>query len=220
MRKRRFHRKRRGGKKSIIKFVKRELKHDLEVKQTIAYQNPSTGTGSSQAGTLVFLHLPGQGALQQQRVGNVISIRKFELRFFISAGSPTAQQSFRIIMFRDLMTVGSAPLVADLLALDGNAADNHMAAYNINNRHRFKILADKRYDLIPEGGANDYAVQKKGFIRKNYSVGKEAQIHFNNANSGTVADVESGSIYLLYLTDVGSAPPFVWYGWSLWYTDA
>ena len=71
---------------------------------------------------------------------------------------------------------------------------------NMNNRDRFVVLFNKQYAIDQAGGHQ--SAQMKHYKKMNL------QTIFNSGSAGTVADITTGSVYLLIISDnaAGAVP--------------
>lgn len=139
-----------------------------------------------------------------QRDGRQVSIQSLQLKFrgendSTSTGT-NSRNAVRILAVIDKQTNAAAPAVGDILDLSGSSAIDAMR--NLNNRKRFKILMDRRYAISTVGPAN--FVDEFYLKRTNL-----CDTIFNAGTAGTVADITSGSMYLLYCSDTTTTPPSV-----------
>lgn len=162
-------------------------------------------------GVFTLLNAMVPGATEYQRVGRKISMSSVQLRGFIrfrQAGTAPSNDFIRAILFYDRQPNGAAPVLADVLQDVDNTGGNSstsLSSLNINNADRFKILRDM-YWSVPSasvataqngttGGAQllDY---KPASFREFVSL-KGMEVHFNAGTAGTIADITTGSLYLL-----------------------
>lgn len=147
------------------------------------------------AGTLVLLNglVPGTGA--SQRIGKKIVTKSLLFRGSIGSGD-TGGTPFRgmvrLLWIYDKQSNATAPTVAQIL--------ESVAAYspmNMDNRDRFVVLRDKQYAIDQSGGNQSAQVKlyKRLMIPTIYNAGV----------AGTVADITSGSIYLLLIGESAGA---------------
>lgn len=97
----------------------------------------------------------------------------------------------RIICVYDSQANGAAPVATDVLA--NNTIDSVVTPMNLNNRERFKIIFDKYLTIDPQGPQS--ATLK---VYKKFSL----PVIFNSGNAGTIADIQTGSIYVFGATTV------------------
>lgn len=180
---------------SVKKYVKRCIVRNTEKKFRT---DTSIGGTPTSTGTVynVPLYAITQGAGDNERVGNVISLDKLVWKGYITDGATTpysAQGAIRCIFVYDKQTNGAAPAVTDILA-----SASYLAPYNHNlvvgaGGARFNILADRTMMVpIVDPAITSYTAKKMTFSLK----GKETR--FKSAG-GTIADVATGGIFLLLI---------------------
>lgn len=79
---------------------------------------------------------------------------------------------------------GAAPAATDVLALD-----QLNSPMNLSNSRRFKTICDIEIPCIGTGGPQSVSFTR--WVKLNH------QVEFNTGNAGTVADISTGSVYLL-----------------------
>lgn len=165
--------------------------------------------------TLLNATVPGDNI--NNRKGRKISMVSLSLRGFVrfadSGGSPGTSDYLRLIVFYDRQPNGAAPAIADLLQDTNAAGATQTVSYsnlNLSNADRFKILIDDYW--APQGtvGAttgyaydglqNSYTNNVKHFIPL-----KGLETHYNAGTAGTIADITTGSLYLVTMGIPGDA---------------
>ena len=169
---------------------------------TATYQVNTTGS-------ITLLAVPVTGADYNARIGRKITLKslfirgriQLEVDATLAAVSVTGQQA-RCIVVYDLQPNGAAPAITDIL----NTADpaSHL---NLNNRDRFRVIADKEYTFDPYSSVTTANQAQLCFGRTIYNMKLYKRLNldmiFNAVNGGTVADIASGALYMVWL---GSAP--------------
>lgn len=128
------------------------------------------------------------GANPTNRIGRKVTWTKLLLRYAAhvdSATTPTSGCAMRLMVIYDKQTNGSAPIVTDVLV-----TDEFNSAMNLDNRDRFLILADVITPVFGLGGPAAVA----GVINRKFNL----ETNFNANNIGSIADITTGSIYLMY----------------------
>lgn len=171
----------------------------------LKYVDVAAAADTTPAGVLVHLNglVPGTGA--SQRIGKKCHFRSLLLRYNLgaNAASGTAFQGYvRIMVFLDTQTNATAPTVAQLLETVGGVL-TASSPMNMDNRDRFKVLFDQGVPMDQTAGSSSSTRFIKLFKKMNITT------IYNNGTAGTVADITSGSIYLLSMAEqagAGTAP--------------
>lgn len=122
------------------------------------------------------------------RIGREVTLKSLEFRYTCYSTVGTGSDQYhRIMLVYDRQANGSPILYTDVL--EGTSV-NHPR--KLENRRRFKILYDRTHAInsSPESGSRVY---RKFYRHLNHPV------VFNNLNSGTIADIQSGALYLVVL---------------------
>lgn len=159
-------------------------------------------------GSFTLLCIPTTGADMTNRVGRKILQKSVYIRGRVTqeataAGPQTvanSSQQIRFILFVDYQPNGAAPAVTDLLNTASPASQ-----LNINNRDRFKVLKDKCYVFDASAYNTTATSQLASWSRTvyNFKCYKKIDIEtiFNATNGGTIADINSGALYMFWIGD-------------------
>lgn len=159
------------------------------------------------SGSFTLLANPTLGSDFTNRIGRKIVLKSFYIRGYIAqekalaeapAGAPA--QYGRMIVFCDLQPNGAAPAVTDLLV-----EAKPQSQLNLNNRDRFVILTDKNYVLDP-WFLSTTATQSYASCSNNIKLVKKykkisVETIYNATNGGTIADINSGALYMFWIGD-------------------
>lgn len=160
-------------------------------------------------GSFTLLNGCVQGSDYTQRIGRKILLKSVYIRGFVtpqqavvpSAATASVAQQVRMILFVDSQPNGAAPAVTDLL----NTA--HPASQlNLNNRDRFKVLRDEVINFGPlMPGVGTFAELGADLIG-DVNVYKKLNLEtiYNAGNAGTIADINSGALYMFWIGSVAS----------------
>lgn len=125
------------------------------------------------------------GSLAVNRIGRKVCWTKFSLIYTVqyqmavaNSGSP-----FRIKVFFDKQANATAPAMTDVLQTNDFHSPN-----NLNNEDRFITICD--FVTEPISAQNNWSVSGKEVRKLNL------ETIFNTGTAGTIADIQSGSIYL------------------------
>lgn len=157
------------------------------------------------AGSIVELCIPQLGSDFNNRIGRKITMKSIYLRlmvgvkeaFGMTAVNTVAPGMCRLILFADYQPNGSVPAVTDLLV--GISA---LAQLNLNNRDRFKVLRDITYsfDAFQLLASDASPAWCKTITCDEVYKKINVECIFNGTNGGTVADINSGALYTLFIS--------------------
>lgn len=161
-------------------------------------------------GNFTLLHVPILGSDFNARVGRKTLVKNIQIRGQVqltpttstAAIAATTPQTARMIVLVDLQPNAAAPALADVLT---GAAFGHL---NLDNRDRFKILRDKIFPLGPllysNTATQSYAGINQGMRNFKFYIPCNQEVIFNGTNGGTIADITSGAIYVLWVGSVAA----------------
>jgi len=136
------------------------------------------------------------------RIGRRVTIKSLYVRLtFGLLPASTGGSPLRVVIVYDKQSNAAAPAVTDIMA-----ADSFQSPNNISNRDRFITLCDRVTD--PIGAAGEFQVALNFYKKLNLGV------QFNAGTAGTIADITSGAIYILFAQAAGittTAPICTWY---------
>lgn len=150
----------------------------------------------SDSGTLVLLNglAPGTGA--SQRIGKRALFKSNLLRFGVgvttNTGATPLNGYVRVLLVCDKQANATAPTVANILQ-----TVSAISPVNMDNRDRFLILYDYQTTI-------DQLGSRAGQLVKKYRTMNMAT-SYNAGTAGTVADITTNSLYVLYIfTQIGT----------------
>jgi len=141
-------------------------------------------------GTLTLLNGIARGDEINERNGREVTMRSIEFHgdIYPTVTTGTACQG-RVLIVYDRQANAAALTVAQVL----NAVST-TAPRNLENRRRFKILMDRRLTLPNSSAAAAGSEEHKQI---NYYRRLRHPITFNNGDAGTIADITTGSLYVI-----------------------
>ena len=148
-----------------------------------------------QTGAVTLVNGIARGDEIFERNGREVVMKsiEFHCRCYATAGTG-ADQIGRILIVYDRQTNGAALTGAQVLD-----SFNTVAARNLENRRRFKILYDRRFVINASG--EPQSAKLFNFYRR-----LAHPVTFNSGDAATVADIMTGSLYLLSVgTNVAGA---------------
>jgi len=145
----------------------------------------------SVAGVLALVNGIARGDDISERTGREVLMRSVQQSFRIYWTANGVDQTLRVLLVYDRQTNAAALTFAQVLA-----ATNVVSPRNLENRKRFKILMDKRIDV------NGLSASDPGQTSRSFQFYRRLRhpVTFNSGDAGTVADITTGSLYLMFLT--------------------
>lgn len=158
------------------------------------FKSKDTYTGALVAdttGAVVLLNGLARGADIADRDGREVLMRSIQINGVNNVTSGTGlDQTHRVLLVYDRQANAAAPTGA--MILDTTAANVTLCVRNLENRKRFTILMDKVFRL----NAND---EPGGGVAWRFYRRLRHPVTFNAGNAGTIADITTGSLYLISL---------------------
>lgn len=202
--------KRRKCKMATLCAVKKLISADVE-KKWASFQ--ATPAPTNAAPVNYVLNNLVQGDSRNTRTGNQTHFQHVHIKAWIQAslGIPDGQM-VRVMLFWDKQADGAAPTFAQLFA-DPTLANNYMSPRNPDYLRRYIVLRDKTFIFntlcatatTPATGLATVFSQQQHVL--NWSVNlKNKRVQYNDVGGGTVADIIGPSLYLFWMTDIGTAP--------------
>lgn len=135
------------------------------------------------------------GSTATTRIGRKMVMKSILLRYSASlAATSTGGSPVRVLVVYDKQANAAAPAITDILLADDFESPN-----NLSNRDRFVTIFD--HITQPISIQNNYSVADTLYKKLNL------ETMFNTGSAGTIADITSGSVYLLTSQDgsIGTA---------------
>lgn len=184
-----------------VQLVKQLVNTEFDYKDTAATVNPAA------AGALVLLNGLTQGDTASSRTGNSIRMKSYDMRWFVNNNSSAGQTEVRVMLVLDKQSNGVTPSVTDILA-----TNTVVSPRNLDNRKRFKVIMDRNYAISTAGPSSRYDSAHFKNIQTHVA-------YYNSSNAGTVADISTNALYLLYLSDQATNTPGLQYYFRLRFID-
>lgn len=162
------------------------------------------------ASSVTLLNGIARGDEINQRIGREITMRSIQFQYTARVTPTTGvDQEQRVLLVYDRQTNASALTAAQVL----NAV-NTLSPRNLENRKRFKILYDRTFTLNASGEAGSFVTRR--FYRR-----LRHPVTFNSGAAGTVADIVTGSVYLVAIGSQVAGPTagFVSFSSRIRYSD-
>lgn len=197
----------------------------IDIAQNVrSYRLPATNT-------VMLLNGVQTGAAFFNRVGSRIEMKNLHIRgSIINAATSTITSILRMIIVYDRQPTGALPAVTDILQSrdqTGTATNSGVSEINLDERDRYAILRDYQVYGPPvtnTGGTltagpqfppGDDSSDVNIFIKL-----KGLTTHFkSSSNPTTIADIATGALYALFVTDVSDNTWQANVGFRLRYMD-
>lgn len=161
-------------------------------------------------GAISLLNGCVQGTDYTQRIGRKIMLKSLYIRGRIQTESATTAQAsntiaqlVRMIIVCDTQPNGTVFAITDLL----NTATPE-SQLNLNNRDRFSVICDKQWVLGPEYYSGTATQAYNSSSQQIYPIKKYKKLNietiFNAGNAGTIADMNSGALYMVWIGSTGA----------------
>lgn len=159
-------------------------------------------------GTITLLAVPTLGTDYTNRIGRRITLKKLYIRGHVNAenaenavtvgGVETLAQQARMIIVVDRQPNAAVFSITDLLV-----SARAEAQLNLNNRDRFKVIYDRVFQIpnsIKAAQAAPSLVGNFGGMFKVKCFKKlNLPVQFNSTNGGTIADITSNALYMVWV---------------------
>ena len=204
--KRRASQPKRTYPRSLVPLASRGYRPNRVEQKVI--DTAATSYNVNTSGVFLSLNIVNIGADMTQRIGRKICLTSVYIRGFVNIAnaktqpptvSEVAAQHVRFMLLWDMQPNGAFPTVTDVLATSSTNSP-----LNLNNRDRFKILADRQYVL--DAFLFDTATSKASACNniKPFKLYKKLNHEtIYNGSTGAVADITSGNLLAFWL---GSDP--------------
>lgn len=171
-----------------------------------SYALENTGT------TLTLLNGCVPGSQNYNRIGRKIQPLSLQIRgFLVNTDDTIFPTKVRMIIVWDKQTNGSAPTYANIITsqnISGTTSSTYNDMINLDNRDRFRIIRDRYFDLGP---VNNTATQSYAQGENPISIDewirlpKGIETCYNAGSAGTVGDITSGSLYIVWIASQPAA---------------
>lgn len=186
--------------------------HRREIKYVDIAYNAITIRAANIPPTGQVLNIPVQGAAPYNRIGSKVMNKSIRVRGHVQQVATALPTIVRIIIIYDRQTNGATPSWATVIqsttsnGTQGNAA---LDGINMDNRERFKMLADEQI-LLPAATFNAGVVTNASFPDTSGPTNKlnfdryiklfDLETHYK-ASAGAVGDIATGGIFLFAVMD-------------------
>lgn len=203
-RKRRISRTKTGKLEAEVKRLASRIPNNPKY----ATQYNSTYSGLVLSSPLVVL-LNGitEGSDETNRIGDRMKFKWNDIRLQVYAtNNLLASGSFRVMVVREKTALGSALAPAQFLQ---SATPNTTAQRNVTTRDhtRYVVYYDETFLLFPAVSSAASPINVSGPDEYNIRIQTPLNFitDFSRGNAGTIADIDTNSLYLLVFTDINTA---------------
>lgn len=180
---------------------------------TVGASSMVTNATTSQLALLNNMQLGTSGV---QRIGRQVTIKSLYLRIGANAASTGSAGILRLLCVWDTQANGAVFAGGDLFE-DANANGIIVSPLNMSNRERFRVVMDKTYNLGGQGavdGVGPDTIHIEKFKKMN------TVVTYNGGNAGTIADIATNALYLVFVSTVFTAAPLTSVYARIRFTDA
>lgn len=167
--------------------------------------------GATWAQSETTLVAPTQGTAVDNRLGNKITVRNIMVRgwIYLTGDVPNTEYCdlLRLVLVQDKQPNGAAPAVTDVFD-----SDEIHGLWNMDNRQRFRVHADKTYRL--KGG--DASGADLDIVPVHFELPMKVAVTYKG-NAGTVADIATNNFFIYICTWGGNCT--VDLNWEVDFTD-
>jgi len=163
----------------------------------------------------VVLNAIDKGSEPYDRIGRAINLQSLRLRGKVVPSAATAialDTMVRLIVFYDRQPNGVSTKATELLQNSNSANSTTMtSSINLNNRDRFIILRDQQLVLGPGTQGAGFLVQDNlNTINIDWFIKlKGLESIYNQVDASTIADINTGALNLMFISDVASSVDFI-----------
>lgn len=181
----------------LRRFINTEL-HYVDVNAT----NTATTTPS-----LPILNALSLGDTATTRTGQSIKMDRCDLRFHIEANATSILNYVRVMVIVDKQANGASITAAQFLV----STSNVNTPLTFASQNRIIVLYDETIPLNYNGNS--------GSVTRLITPNTTQHVTYYDTNVGTVADISSNSLFLVYFSDQLANPPTMTYWSRLWFVD-
>lgn len=203
------------SKNSTRNIAKRALKQVSRIKKSVEtkYCDTFVASTASYSGSVYSVSQIAQGDTQTTRDGIKVGAKSLHIKARVAGNSLSgSNQAVRCILVCDKEQTGTAPTASDILENTGNVL-SHLSPYKWTTRPRYQILYDKIFGLSWQNGTTGTQSETKVF---NIHKRLKKNIFYSGAAS---TDAYKNNLYLLWISDVGTNDPLIFFWSRLFYTD-
>jgi hypothetical protein len=152
-----------------------------------------------------------QGSGVNERVGRKIFLKSLYMRGFarLNRSAEAFPAVCRMALVFDKQSNGNTPVLGDIFREIDNMGSMSVVDYsspmNINNTARFTILLDKTFALQNYSSSSATDDNHSAIVPIRFYKKLNLFTQFNEGNTGTVSDISSGALYLIFITNYNNS---------------
>lgn len=173
--------------------------------------------GDHTAPTVQLINGVARGDDINERIGRQITMKSVQVSAVLVPNTTQASQvpsCVRMMIVFDRQANAAAPTLASLVVTH-NVADAVIGLRNLEYRERFQVIKD---DIISLPGSSSTAYQDGPRTWKVY-LPVNLVTTFNNGDAGSIADIATGSLYLMMYSNVAAGQPYCAWSSRVRYAD-
>jgi len=183
---------------SGVKYLKSLVNVEKHALNVTASLTPDGATG-----TMTLLSGIAQGDNDNQRQGNSVKLHQINVNLDFLTDPDAIGTTLRVILFRYNQSQSTSPTAVTVLT-----SNNFLANYNHDNVRLFSVLYDRTHTVSPD--------HPERFIRIFRKLGSHETF---DGTSAAATDIQTGSIWLLMISDEATETPTVYVNSQLLFID-
>jgi len=149
------------------------------------------------------------GSQNFQRIGRKVNMKSLQIRGVLyPADLTTNAELTRMIVVYDKQANGAAPTFANVVSsqnIAGTVSSLATDMINLDNRDRFEIIRDKVFSFGFGDATSGFAPCPGSFEINEFIRLADRPVIFNAGTAGTVGDIQSGSLYIFWISTQANA---------------
>ncbi len=176
------------------------------VNTEVHYVDTTASTTATTTTVPILLNGISVGDTTTTRTGQSVKMSRCDVRVQLAVNATSLVNFTRIIFVIDKQANATTITGADLLV-----SSTTYSPYTFGSQGRFVTLYDETIAL---------STYSNGAVTLCFGLPSMNQhVIFNTSNTGTIADIVTNAIYLLYLSDQVANPPSITYHSRFWFVD-
>jgi len=175
---------------------------NTEIHNTDASQ---AGQASSTTASFNLINGTTTGDAVNNRSGQSIKCNGISLRYYVVGNASANWIAGRVMVVYDKQSNGAIFAIGDLLT-----ATTPVSVRTVGNQMRFLVLYDKNYVLSWNGDSS---------VIEDVNISCMNHTEYNTGTAATVADIVTGSVYLIHFSDQATNTSAVTWHSRYWFVD-